>query len=162
MASTLKVNTIQHTGGTTGLTIDSGGRVLLPQRIAFVGKKTDTTTYNGNASVNVTFNTTDLAHASWDGTTFTAPVAGLYRMFFNGHRQSTDTVAMELGIHKNGSMIESAYTLGVANTRPRASVEALLVLAVNDAITFRVTQGNVYAGGDTTSSGLMCSGYLIG
>ena len=37
-----------------------------------------------------------------------------------------------------------------------------MVLAVNDAITFRVTQGDVYAGGDTTSSGLMCSGYLIG
>ena len=28
MASTLKVNTIQHTGGTTGLTIDSGGRII--------------------------------------------------------------------------------------------------------------------------------------
>jgi len=37
-----------------------------------------------------------------------------------------------------------------------------LVLAVNDAITFKITQGNVFAAGDTTSSGLMCSGYLIG
>ena len=59
-------------------------------------------------------------------------------------------------------MIESSYNLGVSGARPRASVEALMVLAVNDAITFRVTQGDAYAGGDTTSSGLMCSGYLIG
>ena len=86
----------------------------------------------------------------------------MYRIFFNGHRQGTGTAALELGIIKNGSMVESGYTLGVSGTRPRASVEALLVLAVNDAITFRVTQGNVFAGGDTTSSGLMCSGYLIG
>ena len=29
MASTLKINTIQHTGGTTGLTIDSSGKLLI-------------------------------------------------------------------------------------------------------------------------------------
>ena len=61
-----------------------------------MGKKTDTTTYNGNASTNVTFNVTDLAHASWNGTTFTVPVAGLYRLFINGHRQSTDTLLWKL------------------------------------------------------------------
>ena len=162
MASTLQVQNIAHTNGTTGLTVDSGGRVLLPQRVAFMGKKTDTSTYNGNASTNVTFNVTDLAHASWNGTTFTVPVAGLYRLLINGHRQSTDTAPIEVGIFKNGTMIESGYTLGVSGGRPRASCEALVVLAVNDAITFRVPQGNVFAGGDTTSSGLMCSGYLIG
>ena len=160
--STLKVGTIQdHSNSNTAISIDSSGRVTLPQRVAFMGKKTDTSQLESSTS-NVSFNVTDLAHASWNGTTFTAPVAGLYRVFFNGHRQGTGTAALELGIHKNGSMIESAYTLGASGTRPRASVEALLVLAVNDAITFRVTQGNVYAGGDTTSSGLMCSGYLIG
>ena len=162
MASTLQVQNIAHTNGTTGLTVDSGGRVLLPQRVAFVGKKTDTTQYNGGASTNVTFNVTDLAHASWNGTTFTVPVAGLYRLFINGHRQSLDNTATELMICKNGTAIETAYTLGISNIRPRASCEALVVLTVNDAITFRVSQGNVYAGGDTTSSGLMCSGYLIG
>ena len=31
MASTLKVNTIAHSGGTNAMTIDSGGRILLPQ-----------------------------------------------------------------------------------------------------------------------------------
>lgn len=160
--STLKVGTIQdHANSNTAISIDSSGRVTLPQRIAFVGKKTDTNQLESSSS-NVSFNVTDLAHASWNGTTFTAPVAGLYRIFFNGHRQGSGTAPLELGIIKNGSMIESAYTLGVSGSRPRASVEALLVLAVNDAITFKITQGNVFAAGDTTSSGLMCSGYLIG
>ena len=35
MASTLKVNTIQHTGGTTGMTIDSSGRIKIPNIINF-------------------------------------------------------------------------------------------------------------------------------
>ena len=35
MASTLKVNTIQHTGGPTGMTIDSSGRVKTPNVINF-------------------------------------------------------------------------------------------------------------------------------
>ena len=160
--STLKVGTIQdHANSNTAISIDSSGRVTLSQRIAFVGKKTDTNQLEASSS-NESFNVTDLAHASWNGTTFTAPVAGLYRIFFNEHRQGSGTAPLELGIIKNGSMIESAYTLGVSGSRPRASVEALLVLAVNDAITFKITQGNVFAAGDTTSSGLMCSGYLIG
>ena len=163
ITTTAQIGTIKDAGGNqNAISIDSSGRVTLPQRVAFVGKKTDTTTLNSNTSTNVTFNITDLAHASWNGTTFTVPVAGLYRIFLNGHRQSTGTAAFELGIHKNGSMIESAYSVSPSGGRPRASVEALMVLAVNDAITFRVTQGDAYAGGDTTSSGLMCSGYLIG
>ena len=44
MASTLKVNTIQHTGGTTGLTIDSSGRVLQPNVVAWFVNKTSTQT----------------------------------------------------------------------------------------------------------------------
>ena len=35
MASTLKVNTIAHSGGTDALTIDSTGRVLTPARPMF-------------------------------------------------------------------------------------------------------------------------------
>ena len=37
MASTLKVNEIQHTSGTTALSIDTGGRVLQPTKPAFKG-----------------------------------------------------------------------------------------------------------------------------
>ena len=33
MASTLKVNTIAHSGGTNAMTIDSSGNVNFPQRV---------------------------------------------------------------------------------------------------------------------------------
>ena len=162
--STLKVGTIQdHANSNTAISIDSSGRVTLPQRIAFQGKKSDNATLSASSSTNITFNTTDLAHASWDGTTFTAPVAGLYRLFINGHKQTADANPMELAIYVNGSAIETGYILGVANCRPRVSVDSLTVLAVNDAVTFRILQGDVYAGSSAgVSSNLLCSGYLIG
>ena len=162
--STLKVGTIQdHANSNTAISIDSSGRVTLPQRVAFQGKKSDTQTLSASSSSNITFNTTDLAHASWDGTTFTAPVAGLYRLFINGHKQTADSNPMELAIYVNGSVIETGYILGTTNVRPRVSVDSLTVLAVNDAVTFRILQGDVYAGSSAgISSNLLCSGYLIG
>ena len=47
MASTLKVNTIQHTGGTTGMTIDSSGRILTPARPSF---QYDISNYSGGTN----------------------------------------------------------------------------------------------------------------
>ena len=161
--STLKVGTIQdHANSNTAISIDSSGRVTLPQRIAFMGKKTDTSTLSASNSTNVTFNHTDLAHASWDGTTFTAPIAGVYRFVVNGHKQSLDSNPIELGIFKNGSQFETAYGLNTSSVRTRVSVDVTISLAVSDAITFRVLQGDTYAGGSSNSSGLMCAGHFIG
>ena len=161
MASTLQVQNIAHTNGTTGLTVDSGGRVLLPQRVAFMGKKTDTNQLDNSTNA-IAFNVIELAHASWDGTTFTVPITGLYRLFINGHRQTTGTNPMELSILVNNSIIETAYTLGASGGRPRASAETLTVLTAGQTVTFKVTQGDVFAGNNPQSSGVMCSGYLIG
>ena len=163
MASELHVDAIKHSGGTSALTIDSSGRVTLPQRIAFMGKKSDSSSVSASSSTNVTFNLTKLAHASWDGTTFTAPIAGIYRIFMNGHKETLNSNPLELAIYKNGAKFETAYSLSSSSIRTRNSVDALMDLSASDAITFRVLQGDAY-GGDSagTSSSLMCSGYLIG
>ena len=160
--SNLLVQNIKHTNGTTAQTIDSSGRVTFPQRIAFMGKKTDTSTLSASSSSNVSFNHTDLAHASWDGTTFTAPIAGVYRFVVNGHKQSLDANPLELAIFKNGSQFETAYSLARSDVRTRNSCEAIISLSASDTITFRVLQGDTYAGGSSNSSGLMCAGHFIG
>ena len=160
--STLKVGTIQdHANSNTAISIDSSGRVTLPQRVAFMGKKTDTNQLDNSTNA-IAFNHTDLAHASWDGTTFTAPITGLYRIFINGHRQTTGTNPMELAILVNDSIIETGYALGASTGRPRVSAETLTVLTAGQTVTFKVTQGDVFAGNNAQSSGVMCSGYLIG
>ena len=156
------VQNIKYDASTTAMTIDSAGRVTLPQRIAFMGKKTDTSTLSASSSSNISFNHTDLAHASWNGTTFTAPIAGVYRFYVNGHKQSLDVNPIELAIFKNGSQFETAYGLNTSSVRTRVSVEAVIALAVSDAITFRILQGDTYAGGSSNSSGLMCTGHFLG
>ena len=45
MSSILKVDTIQNTGGTTGLTIDSSGRLVFLNPIIFYARKTDASNY---------------------------------------------------------------------------------------------------------------------
>ena len=91
MSSILKVDTIQNTGGTTGLTIDSGGRVNAPAlpRVC-VGHST-----NNNIAYSVGDNyvtSSTIVHKitpvgiTFDGSNgrFTLPVAGDYYVsFFN-------------------------------------------------------------------------------
>jgi hypothetical protein len=165
MASELGVQTIQHTNGTDALTIDSSGRVTQPQVIAFCGQKGDITASGGEYSTagNITFNNSRLSHSAWDGTTFTAPVAGKYQFSLTGHRQSTSTAApIELQVRKGSTVILSLYSLDVAATRPRVSGNCIVELAVNDTVTFYLAQGNVFAGGGNSSSGVTCSGHFLG
>ena len=87
MASTLKVNTIQHTGGTTGMTIDSSGRVLLPSLPAFrVSLNSDQSiTATGDHEIAWDEGTTSESDNSftqggfsWSSGVVTVPVAGVY------------------------------------------------------------------------------------
>ena len=153
------------TGGTTGLTIDSSGRVAQPQVIAFCGHKGDITASGGEYSTSgaITFNNSRLAHSAWDKTTFTAPVAGKYQFSLTGHRQSTSSAAaFELQIRKGSDVVLALYALGVTGARPRVSGNCIVELAVNDTVTFHLTQGNVFAGGGNSSSGVTCSGHFLG
>ena len=87
MASTLKVNTIQPTGGTTGMTIDSTGRILQPAKPHFyvrgnAGWKdhgSTVTTYfkTSNAPVEVVSNVGNHFDASTGQ--FTVPITGTYQ-----------------------------------------------------------------------------------
>ena len=83
MSSILKVDTIQNTGGTTGLTIDSGGRVLNPNAIAWFVNKTSSQTASG-ADELVTWDVVKFNQGNGFQTSgsnankFVAPVHGIY------------------------------------------------------------------------------------
>jgi hypothetical protein len=97
MSSILGVDTIQHTGGTTGLTIDSSGRVLMPSKPAiFVHGPNNANITWANATA-LTFSTA--AGSAYqneitlvNGTKLTVPVAGVYFMsstvYFNDSNTS--------------------------------------------------------------------------
>ena len=88
MASTLKVNTIAHTGGTTGLTVDSAGRILKPAlpafRVGLVTHQPETVTDSSRLVEwdEGTTSESDFCFTqggfSWNNGVVTVPVAGIY------------------------------------------------------------------------------------
>ncbi len=90
MSSILKVDTIQNTGGTTGLTIDSSGRVLQPAKPAWrIGRGSDLAVTSGQAAnTNLNFDlTSDTTRRFFiqGGCTassgaITVPISGLYHV----------------------------------------------------------------------------------
>ena len=88
--STLKVGTIQdHTNSNTAISIDSGGKVTLPQLVHFHGNRQ---TYSVEEVAGlVPFNTVRDSHSAWNNTNkqFTVPVTGVYHIGFLNIGDST-------------------------------------------------------------------------
>ena len=159
--STLAVDAITNATGTSAIGITSGGVVTQSNVVAFMAQKGDTTTLGANASAGIAFNRTTLSHSSWNGTTFTTPIAGIYRFFLTGHHQSMSSNGAEIAIYVNGANYVSGYSHNSTGTRQRMVCEAIIPLAVGDTVDFRVLQGDVFAGGSPGSC-IMCTGHLLG
>lgn len=139
------------------------GGVFTTPALAFMAQKTDVTTYT--TSGNITFNSTLLSTNSWNGTTFTIPKAGIYRFFVNGHHNDeSGDEAIELSVRINGTIKVSAYSLegsGTTSVRQRVFCELIFSFSANDAVTFGLEQGNVFAG-TGGASGVTCGGQYLG
>lgn len=86
MASIIGVQELQHTNGTSAMTIDSSGRILTPARPAFSGTHINS---GGNTGLTgtVIMNTASFNIGNhYDTSTgiFTVPVTGIYRYSFSG------------------------------------------------------------------------------
>ena len=144
MASTLKVNTIQHTGGTTGMTIDSTGRVLKP------------VIPHGQASCNVVTAATNKIQLttsliSGGGLTIDqtnermiVPVSGLYCIGFH-HLVDNDASSTTVETRINGSAFSGSTTQNGANSQfGGLSVHIIKQLTANDYVEWFVIAGTVH------------------
>ena len=141
MSSILKVDTIQNTGGTTGLTIDNSGRVSNPNLISFEAYRT-----LGDVSVNnvVVFNQTRHntgSHYNTSNGTFTAPIAGSYIFTCHGFTNNTAELTMDMQVNQ-ANILRMQFPTG---TGYRGQVlTSIFKLAVNDQVRMYTTSGTVH------------------
>ena len=83
MASILKVNTIQDaTNSNTAMSIDSSGRIQLPQLVHFHGNRVGLTA--GGIGANIDYNVIRDTHNGWNSSNkqYTIPITGVYHFGF--------------------------------------------------------------------------------
>ena len=160
MASIIGVNELQHANGTTAATIDSSGRVLQPNLIAFHVYKNDGGAMSPVDPVVFNAVTTNVgSHYSTSTGKFTAAVSGVYRFESRGHRETTDNDSARIRIFKNGSTkLSEGYSMN-SGGRNQVFTSVIVTLAANDYITVATADDNFWAGGD---EGIHFQGQFLG
>jgi hypothetical protein len=172
--STLKVQEIQHTGGTTAQTIDSTGRILTPARPAFRARIAGSTGGHGDNGTLV-FETEDFdIGGNYDTSNgkFTAPINGIYNVGFRAISTTNasgsangDGEAAYVYFFKNGSVIEGTvfyhYISGITNFHATLNGNTLLQLSAGDEITVVVGGEFIYSDTNTYHDPVF-EGFLIG
>jgi len=135
MASILKVNTIQDaTNSNTAISVDSSGRVTLPQVPAFLAGRT-----GGNASFTLgtlPLNVTRINVGNcWNTSTykFTAPVAGLYRFDAQAY-YNNGAGNFRLKIRKNNSVDIVTGSINASGNDESLLISVIEPLSANDTV----------------------------
>ena len=165
MASILKVNEIQHTGGTTALTIDSNGRPLLPKAKvpSFHVYKSDNLTLNNGTETLVSFNANYFLN-DWtlaaDGTlTAGTGAAGIYQLHASGRINTASdgnaSIKMKLNGTANSNGIGSQYCY--TEYYQGLDITTLFEIAAGDVLRVYLTQST----GSGRTAGTFDSGYHL-
>ena len=146
MASEIGVQTIQHTNGTDAMTIDSSGRVLLPQLP--VASFSDTRTLNISNAVLTSSNfynhewVNQGNHLNTSTGNFTCPVDGVYRIFV---RFTSTNNTSNVRLQKNDSTINEAYSDAVGGNY---TVSSEAVVDCNAGDTLRIQVASLQTAGN--------------
>lgn len=160
MTGILKVNTIQSSGGTTGLTIDSSGRVAQPQLPAacFHYQGSDLT---GAAAVPLNTQSVLQGGMSMSSNVITVPIAGLYKIGFYHLANNTSAYSV-LFVRINGQTQGMPHSNQIqhkpANGNNSFTYQTIASLSANDTVDFYVSSGTIHGNADYNSMFV----YLLG
>ena len=165
MASILKVNEIQHTGGTSALTVDSSGNVDIPSgyftvQNSIVWEVTKSTSVTSGVWIYDRVLVDSASAMNSSNGRFIAPVAGYYYTQFTWLSDSA-TQETNVSIRKNGDSSNEWKRIrqqGHAN-HISMSGHRIAYLNANDYFEINVDAGHVYGDANTWTT---WSGFLVG
>ena len=162
MAGIVGLTEIQHTNGTSAMTVDSTGRVNLPQLVAFTAYVNNNSSANVSVGSKVPYDVAIINKGNGYNTStyvFTAPVAGVY--WFSYSVWCAQSSTGRTGFYKNGVAYgRSDYPIGTRNQASASdndSASSAIELAANDTVDIRAYSSSVDVFGTN-----YFSGYLIG
>ena len=168
MTSIIKVDQIQSSSGTGGLTINSNGYLLTPNRPSF--RAYDVANVTKGVTGAIVFNTP--AHnvgGHYDAATgiFTAPVGGIYQFNFvafnsnsSGNMVASNSTTNVILQKNSTTTLMRQYNQVQAAGYHNMSFSSAVSLTANDTIQMYVSGGYIYT--DTSGAYLQFSGYLVG
>ena len=145
MSSILKVDTIQNSSGTTGLTIDNSGAILKPV-IPYGQASKSGSAQTATAKITLDGNVISGGGLTVDTTNdrMIVPIAGLYAIGFTQLTDSTSTNT-EVHMRKNGNQISgSSSQTHAGNDYATLSQHMVIELSANDYIEWWVAAGAVH------------------
>lgn len=139
--TTLKIDNIQNSSGTSAISIDDNGVVTYPKKPAFAARLDTTTTVTDNVWVKVPFDVEEFdLNSDFDLTNdrFTAPVDGIYH--FSGYINYLNIFAVDkkgyMAFKKNGTQYYYSFGIGVNGEDLEGD------LTLNSSITLKLTAGD--------------------
>tara|TARA_Y100001938_G_scaffold2381_1_gene2976 strand:+ start:22 stop:504 length:483 start_codon:yes stop_codon:yes gene_type:complete len=147
--SNLLVQNIKHTNGTTAATVDSVGRMQLPQLPHFHGNRLGLSIEERLANVN--YNVVRDNYSGWNSSNhqYTIPVTGVY--LFNFHNigssnTSTNVQYNKLQFVRSGSSTDIAWAYQSNDSlHEQIAMSATYHLQANDLVQILNSSGTVYS-----------------
>ena len=150
MASELHVDAIKHSGGTSALTIDSSGRMQLPQLVHFHGNRSGLSVEARGGNVN--YNVVRDNYSGWNSSNhqYTIPVTGVYHFGFTNIGKSSVSSAAQnhtLQFVRGGSTTTMAIAYQTDDVEHESvALSVTYYLQANDLVEMRNNGGVVYSG----------------
>ena len=157
MASILKVNEIQHTGGTSAMTVAADGKVTLPQPVTFkvpmFHATRSSSTGNLSSGYSALYDTVVFDTDSWYDTStgrYTPQRAGYYNFMGQWSLTTTSsTIYLSVSLRFNGTLKFNRVQYGGSSTYPRPQVSGVFYMNgstdyVDVYITFAGSANNIW------------------
>ena len=173
--STLGIENIEHTNGTSAMTVDTSGRIAMPKVPAFAvrgfGSMQNAATVNGftvASGTDIIYNYDEVAinrDSAFDNTTgiYTVPVAGMYQVQAGyGYKTSTNYLSLHLFLTANDDTQNGHLSTWGNNDNYHTGRHFAHIIEASVGQQFALGMSDTYSNPQTHLFYLWFSAYMIG